>query len=307
MAPFALKVIRFGLGLVNDLTPTLGARLSYRLFCRTDSRRPKGKKAQGVHAEGMAILARARAVPVAVGDVTVMSYRFDGSRADAPKALIAHGWGSSAAYLAMMAAGLAATGATVVVMDLPGHGRSSGRHLDIGLAARAISAVAKAHGGVDHLIGHSFGGATSLIAVSGFMPGVPALDVRQLAIIGAPSRFDFIFTGFAKMLGLSKATLQRLEEDAERQTGRHPDSFKGEELAAGLSIPVLVLHAEDDKEVLADNARRYEGLGPRVSVEWANGFGHRRIVSAKPVIDRLSDFIWGGQEANRSEAEQASG
>lgn len=294
MAPFALQVIRFGLGTVNALAPGLGARLSYRLFCRTDSPKPKGEKARAVHREGMDILGRAAAVPVAVDGRAVMSYRFEGGKADAPSVLIVHGWGSSAAYLARMAEGLAATGARVVVMDLPGHGRSEGRHLDVSLAARAIAAVARHHG-TDHLIGHSFGGATSLLAVSGFLPGSTPLPVQRLAIIGAPGRFDFIFEGFAEAFRLSPAALSRMERQAERETGIGPHAFRGEEVAARLDIPILVLHAEDDKEVPAENARRYLGLAPRVVVEWANGFGHRRIVSAAPVIARLADFVWQGQ------------
>ena len=31
--------------------------------------------------------------------------------------------------------------------------------------------------------------------------------------------------------------------------------------------------------------------GPNVTLEWANGFGHRRIVSAEPVIDRIVGFF----------------
>ena len=38
-------------------------------------------------------------------------------------------------------------------------------------------------------------------------------------------------------------------------------------------------------------ARRYAAAGPNVTLEWANGFGHRRIVSAEPVIDRIVAFL----------------
>ena len=41
----------------------------------------------------------------------------------------------------------------------------------------------------------------------------------------------------------------------------------------------------------ASHARRYAASGPNVTLEWANGFGHRRIVSAEPVIGRIVDFL----------------
>ncbi|MBN9056528.1 MAG: alpha/beta hydrolase, partial [Rhizobiales bacterium] len=61
--------------------------------------------------------------------------------------------------------------------------------------------------------------------------------------------------------------------------------------AGRLDAPILVIHAEDDKEVPALHARRYAASGANVTLEWANGLGHRRIVSAEPVIARIVDFL----------------
>ncbi len=291
MASFGLKVIRFGFAAAGRMAPAIGARLAYRLFCLTDSRKPKGEKQRQAHAAGRAILASARQVRLSLAAGSVMTHHVAAVDRTAPRVLVVHGWGSQAAYLARMAAGLSAAGLDVVVLDLPGHGLSSGRTLDIRRAVESILAASRQYGGFDAIIGHSFGGAASLTAVSGLLACYPKVKTGKLVLIGAPSRLDFIFEGFARMAGLSAAMLRRLEDEAERSIGAHPTAFDGVILAPKADIPVLVIHAEDDKEVSADHARRYEGLSDKIELVWANGLGHRRIVSDDGVISLVATWV----------------
>jgi len=67
---------------------------------------------------------------------------------------------------------------------------------------------------------------------------------------------------------------------------------------------VLVIHAEDDKEVPPTHARRYQAAGKDVRLLWANGFGHRRIVGAAPVLGAIAAFLDcdGGEEGVSDES-----
>lgn len=295
------KIIRFGLRVADRLAPNARAWLAYRLFCSTDGRQPKGEKQKRVYADGLALLAQARQMRLVIPTGTVMTYHFEATVTNAQRVLIVHGWGSQAVYLARMAHGLAGAGLEVVVLDLPGHGLSSGRTLDIGRAVEAIAAANRHYRGFDAIVGHSFGGAASLIAVSGLLSTVARVGTNRLVLIGAPSRLDFIFRGFADTVGLSEASLRRLEMQAERRTGVHPMQFDGPVLALKADIPVLVIHAEDDKEVAAENARRYEDLSGKIELLWANGLGHRRIVSDSAVIAATATFIHRKEESPPSE------
>ena len=69
------------------------------------------------------------------------------------------------------------------------------------------------------------------------------------------------------------------------------EALDGVTIARRLGRPLLVVHAEDDKEVGADQARRYLGVADHIRHHWANGQGHRRIVSAPGVIDAVCDFL----------------
>lgn len=301
----ALKITRFGFRIADRLAPAATARLAYRLFCATDSRQPKGEKQKRVYSEGRTLLAEARQTRLSTPTGTVTTHHFVVPGTSASRVLIVHGWGSQAAYLARMAKGLADAGLEVVVLDLPGHGLSSGRRLDIRRAVEAIAAADRAYHGFDAIVGHSFGGAASLIAVSGLLSAVSRVGTSRLVLIGAPSRLDFIFRGFADTVGLSNAALGRLEIQAERRTGVHPAQFDGPALALKADIPVLVVHAEDDKEVAAENARRYEGLSRKIDLLWANGLGHRRIVSDDTVIAAIADYLHRDEKARPSGAAPA--
>ena len=301
MASLGLTVTRLGMRTLSALSIPLAGRLAYRIFCTTESRIPKGKKQRSAHAEGEAILGAGRPVRLSISTGSVMTTVFgDGLPTHAPRVLVVHGWGSGAAYLAPMAAALHQAGNRVAIIDLPGHGRSSGRTLDMRRAVEAIAAAAREHGPLDAIVAHSFGGAASIIATSGLLPCFPRVKAGRLVVIGAPSRLDFIFSGFARMIGLSRQGLEAVEQQAERGTGLHPASFDGASLVSSLGIETLVLHAEDDKEVPADNASRYENRSARIKVKWMNGLGHRRIVRDAGVFTEIITFIKG--EAERAAA-----
>ncbi|MFB9952619.1 alpha/beta hydrolase [Rhizobium puerariae] len=295
MPSFARNVIRFAFASMGGPFPATSAKLAFALFCRTPSRRPRGEKARVAEAEGRKRLAAAERVPFQAGRSTVMAYRFNGDgKPGRPRYLVVHGWGSSAAYVSALPAGLAEAGAEVVVLDLPGHGLSSGRSLNMRQAVEAVVEAERRFGRFDAAIGHSFGGATMMLAAGGVMKGTGAITPDKLVIIGSPSHIHWLFDDFSRMVGLSPRVKARLIRLAEQVTGASLDDFDTVRSAAQTGTPVLVVHAEDDKEVAADHARRFDGL-ETARLHWANGLGHRRIVSDRGVIETIAAFL--GEEA----------
>jgi pimeloyl-ACP methyl ester carboxylesterase len=291
MPSFALKVTRLGFAALGRPFPRAAASLAFRLFCLTPSRRPKGDKARAMAKEGRERLSAAQKMPLTVGTSTVMAYRFNGDgKPGRPRYLVVHGWGSGAAYIAALPAGLAETGAEVVVLDFPGHGLSSGRSLNMRQAVEAIVAAEKRFGHFDAAVGHSFGGASMMLAAGGVMKEVGAISPSKLVVIGAPSHIHWLFDDFSRMVGLPPRVKAQLIRRAEEVAGASLDDFDTVASAARLGTPLLVVHAEEDKEVDADHARRFEGLAT-ARMEWANGLGHRRIVSDRGVIEAIAAFL----------------
>ncbi|EJZ21848.1 lysophospholipase [Rhizobium sp. Pop5] len=295
MANFALKVIRLGFSGLQAVSPDLAGRAAFLLFCRTPSPRPKGEKAKGAHAAGAARLADAeRFILRLAGGARAHAYRLNGGAIGRRKRyLVTHGWGSSAVYMADLVSMLVATGAEVVALDFPGHGRAGGRFLHMGLAVEAIAAAEERFGAFDAAIGHSFGGAALMVSAAGLLPDVAPATAGRLVLIGAPSEMAWLFADFGRMVGLRSTAQAALENEVQRVTGRRLRDFDVGAAASGINRPVLIIHAEDDKEVSPAHARRYGAAGQRVRLLWANGFGHRRIVGAAPVLAAIAGFLEG--------------
>ncbi len=304
MASFAIKVTRLALKCVSAFSPEKAGRLAFRLFSITPSRKPKTGKEKAALAAAAPVMARARPVTLSFAGGWVMAKHFE-ARIDGGavrRVLLVHGWGSRSDYLAAMIDGLTAGGADVVTLDWPGHGASPGRTLTMPAAVRAIDAAWRQFGGFDVAVGHSFGGASLACAAGGVVDDVPSHVAGKMVLIGAPSEMTWLFKGFGKYLRLSAKAQAALEDMVVQLSGRRLEAFDAARIAGTLPSPVLVIHAEDDKEVSADHARRYAAAGGHIQLEWANGLGHRRIVSAVPVIARINAFIHEDAQARRKAA-----
>lgn len=293
MPSFRRRVTRLAFSTVSRVSPKLAGGLAFRLFCRTPPKQPRAAKAKEAYESGRVLLARAGAQPIAVRGPNgiVQVHRLPGSGAEKRRVLVLHGWGSRSEYLARLAIEINSSGAEVVMVDLPGHGGSAGRMLHLRLAVEAIADVDRELGPFDAAVAHSFGGATLMVAAGGVFPGVPKLKLRRLALVGAPTEIETLFAQVTRELRLTPAAGADLVRRAEVIAGVPLKALDAIPIARELDIPLLVVHAEDDKEVSAKHARRYEGTSPHLRFHWANGFGHRRIVSAPSVVAHVSSFL----------------
>lgn len=291
MASFSLKVTRLALHATEKVSPRLAGRLAFELFSRTPARQPKGDRARRVFQAGEALFSPAERISFTAGQDRVAGYRFGSRDQTAPRVLVVHGWGSRAEYMAPLSAAIAKLGFEVIVIDFPGHGRSSGKRFNMLKAVQAIAAAADLYGPFDSAVGHSFGGAALMAAAGGIIPSIPPVMPGKIVTIASPSEMAGVFRRFAGMAGLSRKGLGHMMERVRHVAGVGIEAF---DIAAGmdrLSIPVLTVHAEDDKEVAASHALRYANSGGDVRLYWANGLGHRRIISDTAVIAEVTAFL----------------
>jgi pimeloyl-ACP methyl ester carboxylesterase len=295
MPSFPLKVTRLAFAQLEKASPVLAGRIAFELFCRTPSRRPKGAKAKQVFMAGRNRLRQAQTVRLALSRGMAAAHLLPTETVgkNGHRILVVHGWGSRAEYLSDLAIGLHQTGAEVVVLDLPGHGASSGRRLDLKIAAEAIVAAERHFGRFDGVVGHSFGGAAVMMAAGSVFPELKPLQAARIALIGSPSSMGEVFNGFASMVGLGRGSVGAMRNRAMELVGAQVEDLDGVSVARRIDRPLLVVHAEDDKEVNVGHAQRYIGVSPHVRHLWANGHGHRRIVSAPEVITAVASFLAG--------------
>ena len=295
MASLVEKVTRAALRLVAAQSPEKAGELAFFLFARTRSTKPQGEKEREALARAQARMAESETIRLLIPGSVIATHVFRPASATTggQRVLLVHGYRSRSDHMVTLADALVAAGHTVVCLDLPGHGASSGRTLHLGKAVEAIDAAWRQHGPFDAYVGHSFGGPSVLAAAVGAILHVPKRTPDRIVTIAAPSNLADVFRWAAELMGLAPATQAAFERQVLRATGRPLSEFRVDRLLHDVRIPMLVIHAEDDKEVAFSNAEAIAAAGPHVRLMKANGFGHRRIVAAAAVTEAVVDFLAG--------------
>jgi pimeloyl-ACP methyl ester carboxylesterase len=184
----------------------------------------------------------------------------------------------------------------VISLDLPGHGGSLGRALDMAKAVEAATLAGQWFGPFEAIVGHSFGGAVAVNAAAGTVKGFEPLPAKRLVLVAAPDSMPKLFDDFGRYLHLGPKTQQAISGQVQRVTGTPINQFVGSRLLMRLATPTLVIHAPDDREVSANEARAMAGAGGHVRLFWADGLGHRRILSSAKVVAEAVGFIEAARE-----------
>jgi len=274
-----LASLRLFFAILGRISPALAGRLAAQLFARpTRHRRPDRERA---------LIERGTPVPLP-----------DGLRATAwgagPTVLLVHGWEGRGAQLGAFVDPFVAAGYRVVALDGPAHGDSTGRTTTGPEFAQALVTTREAIGPLAAIVAHSFGGFTSLLAVS------RGLLVDRLAVIGSPSSVPEVLREFQELIALPQRAMPPMVRALERRVGAPMQSFDISTFADRIAVQMLVVHDTDDREVPYVNGTRLSELfgAPLLTT---SGLGHRRILFAPHVVAAVVEFI----ETGRSIAPQS--
>jgi pimeloyl-ACP methyl ester carboxylesterase len=296
MANAALSVIRPVVRIGSSLAPGLAGRLAFEAFCRPGAARAHGDKQKAAMAAAQARLDAAKRQTLTTGSGYVETYRLAAPAGGETRGqvLLVHGWTGRAAFMQGFAPALLREGFDVVLIDLPGHGRSSGRRLNMPLAMEALAAARRACGPFHGIVGHSFGGAIAVTAAAGVVPAYRALDVKRLALVAAPDRMSTYFNAFGGFIGLSE-TAQLVMNDRVRSVAATTlDRFDGGQRLADLKLPTLVAHDRGDREIPFADAETMAAAGPHVTLLATEGLGHRRILQSAAVAKAVAEHMAAG-------------
>ena len=251
MASFGLKVIRGVFGAAEHVAPRLSGRAAFELFCRTPNVKAlsDGERRAVDRAAGFMSEARHHRLKTKTGCVMVHEFRPEPGRGSAGTVLVIHGWRSRTEYMRALIEGYRGAGYKVVSLDLPGHGHSQGRRLNMVNAVEAAKVASEWFGPFKVIVGHSFGGAVAANAVAGSVKGVQPVAAERLVLIAAPSSLPAIFADFSRMLNVGPRSQVAMADRVQKLSGRPLDEFTGDRQLAEAPVPTLVIHAPDDREV----------------------------------------------------------
>ena len=284
------KVIRVALGQGGLLFPTLAGRIAFNLFCRTSDPTKPTKGEQKAMDRAASFMAQAHTIRVQSSQGWIAVHWFSARSPLKGKALVLHGWASRTDYMAGMIDALTQDGWAVAALDLPGHGQSSGRTLNVKLGVEAVAIVNEAFGPFDYAIGHSFGGVVAVNAAVGGIRGFEPVLFKRIATIASPNSMPALFASVGKRLGLKARAQLAFENTVQKVAGFALETYVMADQLEQFAGRVLVIHAPDDREVAYADAQAMAGAGPHVSHLAMAGLGHRRIIADANVFRALCEF-----------------
>jgi pimeloyl-ACP methyl ester carboxylesterase len=206
------------------------------------------------------------------------------SGATLKKILLVHGWSGRGTQLVKFTEAFEKLGFQIVSFDAPAHGKSPGNTTLMPDFIASILEIEKQFGPFEAAIGHSLGGMSLLNAVK------EGFKIKRLTIIGSGDIVKDIIDDFVKKLQLNSKIGDLLRIHFEKKSNRKMDSYSSFHAAAQITIPVLVIHDENDDEVPVSCAHHIHQHLKYGKLMITQNLGHRKILGDDQVIQKTIQF-----------------
>ncbi|AXG72725.1 alpha/beta hydrolase [Flavobacterium arcticum] len=228
------KTIGLYINIVSYISPNKAKKLAYKFF----SEPREGRLTQ---AQLPKILQEAEAEMVTHNEFIFQTYTWLGG---SKKILLVHGWESNASRWELFIPYLKKENYTIIALDAPAHGLSSGQEFNIPQYAEFIDIIVN-RVQPDYMVGHSIGGATSLYYQSHYQSNF----IKKMVVLGAPSDLNTLLTNYRGLLSLNNNVSMLLKNHFTEHFKINPEDFSGSKFAASIKIQGLLVHDTEDEVV----------------------------------------------------------
>ena len=201
------------------------------------------------------------------------------------KVLLVHGWSGRGTQLHSIADKLLKKGFSTISFDAPAHGKAPGKSSDMTEFIAACLEIEKQYGSFEFAIGHSLGGMSVLNAIK------KGLKVDKAVVIGSGDIIKDIIDDFIQKLGMNIATGKLMIRLFEKKFGETINGYSAYIAAQDVTVPILVIHDEDDKDVPISAAHHICKHLSRGEIMITQGLGHRKILGDSKVIKQIIQFL----------------
>ncbi len=212
------------------------------------------------------VLQEAKAETFQFNEHSFQTYIWEGNDT---KILLVHGWESNAARWENLIPYLKKSGSTIIAIDAPAHGLSSGKEFSIPQYAEFIHKTAEIHQ-PQYIIGHSIGGKTCLY----YHYTYPNDSIKKMVILGAPCDFKIILSNYVNILNLNSKLAKDLENQYINNFKQKLEEFSAQRFVSNSKIEGLIAHDSEDTVVSVNE-------GKKIAQAWQNshfietkGLGH---------------------------------
>jgi len=275
--PPGLKWIIIGMKLLSKISSRLTAKLVLQAFVKPRNR-PQHKISDQ-------LLEEAKLLFIALGDKQVATFKWEGG---SKKALLLHGWESRSTAMRSLVPELRKYGYTVIGLDAPAHGLSSGQKTNVVEYSDCILAAWKEFGEFDLVLTHSFGGlAISYAFANKSLPGL-----KTIVMFAQPASTRLALGNFVKLLELNDNVYRQLDEMIFNLSGFTTDQMSVEYFMKDVnSVNGLLFHDQDDNLVPISVAEQVVKSWPTSKLYVTHNNGHFRLIKSPLVLKVLNDYM----------------
>lgn len=196
-----------------------------------------------------------------------------------------HGWSGRGTQLFKIAEELLKSGYSTLSFDAPAHGKSPGKTTLMPEFIETILELEKQFGPFQAAIGHSLGGMSLLNAVK------KGLKLNHLVTIGSGDIVKDIMDDFVKKLELNTRISELMQLHFEKKFKQSMDDYSAYKAASTITIPVLVIHDENDDELPIKCAIHINKHLKNGTLLITHNLGHRKILGDKKIIEKVVAFM----------------
>nr|WP_315171256.1 alpha/beta fold hydrolase [uncultured Flavobacterium sp.] len=271
-----IKFLGLALNLLSFAFPKKATRIAYGLFSE-----PRAGKLNNEQLPE--ILQQAQSEQISFEDSFFQTYTWKGNDT---LILLVHGWESNASRWEKLLPFLKKSGSTIVAIDAPAHGLSSGKEFSIPQYAEFIHlAVQKFN--PDYLVGHSIGGQTCLYYQSMYQNKA----IKKMVILGTPSDFTIILSNFIKLLRLNTTIAKNIENHYLDHFHLDIHQFSSQLFAKKIETKGFIAHDTLDPVVKIAEAKKIAATWKDAILYETNGLGHS--MHDNQLYHKVSDFLFG--------------
>lgn len=210
------------------------------------------------------------------------------------KVLLLHGWGGNRAQMTPFVEELLAQGLFVIAVDGPAHGESTGNQTNMAKIIEAVELVNEKFGGINYVVGHSFGGAALVVALD------RGLDIEKIVTISMPTHANKIMKPFQTLLNVPDKVIRRIDQRIAKLMGQTFEEISAVNLAQKQTIPFLIIQDSQDSIITISDAIELNANWTGSELYLTNGFGHRQILRENSVHHKVAEFLTSNNRLDQS-------
>ena len=268
------KSLGFYLNILVYIFPKKAQTLSYTLF----STPRKGKLQKD---KLPSFLKNHVSEQLIYNNYTIQTYTWKGTT---DVILLVHGWESNTSRWEKALPFLLTTGKTIIAIDAPAHGLTSGTEFNVPIYTEIIQ-VAINKFKPYAIIGHSIGGAAIIYNQYKY----PNSNLKKIVLLGTPDEIHIILKNYVDLLSLNAANEKLFIAYFETNFNVCISTFAGSNFAKVILAKAMIVHDVDDNIVLFEEGKKLASAFTNSKFIETKSLGHSLHSAA--IYNKIVSFI----------------